>query len=210
MEVHPPHGPVHSVKEFMVHLLAITIGLLIALGLESSVEWLHHRHMAQDARENIFQEIAANKKDIARQLTALPAEQKRMEEILRWIDDAQKSHSVQPLEDFNWTSVLLRDSAWNATSSTGAIAFLKYDEVKRYSQLYAVQKLYGSVLERNLQERHEMNVFILRIEGGGKLSDAEFENAKNIVQSVKLRLLEFGELDGVLEANYARFLPRGD
>lgn len=37
MEVHPPHKPIHSVKEFMVHLLAITIGLLIALGLEASV-----------------------------------------------------------------------------------------------------------------------------------------------------------------------------
>jgi hypothetical protein len=34
----------------MVHQQAITIGLLIALGLESSVEWLHHRHLARDAR----------------------------------------------------------------------------------------------------------------------------------------------------------------
>jgi hypothetical protein len=56
MDVHPPHGPIHTVKEFMVHLLAITIGLLIALGLEGSVEWVHHRHLARDARENIFQE----------------------------------------------------------------------------------------------------------------------------------------------------------
>ena len=40
MEVHPPHSPVRSIKDFMVHLLAITIGLLIALGLEASVEWM--------------------------------------------------------------------------------------------------------------------------------------------------------------------------
>lgn len=53
MEVHPPHSPIHSVKEFMVHLLAITIGLLIALGLEASVEWLHHRSLVREARENM-------------------------------------------------------------------------------------------------------------------------------------------------------------
>ncbi len=47
MDVHAPHKPIHSIKEFLVHLLAITIGLLIALGLESSVEWVHHRHLAQ-------------------------------------------------------------------------------------------------------------------------------------------------------------------
>ena len=33
MEVHAPHSPVRSIKDFMVHLLAITIGLLIAPGL---------------------------------------------------------------------------------------------------------------------------------------------------------------------------------
>jgi hypothetical protein len=38
VEVYPPYKPIHSVKEFMVHQQAITIGLLIALGLESFVE----------------------------------------------------------------------------------------------------------------------------------------------------------------------------
>jgi hypothetical protein len=60
VEVHPPQSPIHSVKDFMLHLLAITIGLLIALGLEGSVEWMHHRHLVREAKENIAQEIHHN------------------------------------------------------------------------------------------------------------------------------------------------------
>ena len=137
MEVHPPHAPIHSIKEFMVHLLAITIGLLIALGLESSVEWVHHRHLARDARENILKEVRANRQMVARQLSVLPAEEKRLDEILSGVDDVQHGRPTKPLADFMWTSILLQDSAWRTASSTGAVAFMSYDEVQRYSALMA-------------------------------------------------------------------------
>jgi len=82
MKVHPPHGPIHSIKEFLVHLLAITIGLLIALGLEASVEWVHHRRLVREARENIFQEIRDNERNVAEELNALPAEKSYLRKTL--------------------------------------------------------------------------------------------------------------------------------
>jgi hypothetical protein len=208
MDVHAPHKPIHSIKEFLVHLLAITIGLLIALGLESAVEWVHHRHLARDARENIYQEFRANKQDLARQLNALPAEDKRLDEILSVIDSVQHGHPHKPLGDFMWTGVLLRDSAWEAASSTGAIAFMDYDEVKRYSKLYAVQKFHSSTQQRYLEERHEMNVLLGCMQGAGKLSDAEFESVKRTILSEKLTILEFKEIDSLLNDNYTKLLSQ--
>lgn len=209
MDVHAPHKPIQSIKEFLVHLLAITIGLLIALGLESAVEWVHHRHLAQDARENIYQEFRANQQDLARQLNALPAEETHLDEILSVIDSVQHGRPHKPLGDFMWTGVLLRDAAWNATSSTGAIAYMDYGEVKQYSQLYAIQRILSSLTERDLQERHEMNVFLMRLQAQGKLSDAEFENGKRIIWSEKLATREFREIDSMLQAYYSRILPQG-
>jgi len=208
MEVHPPHGPIHSIKEFMVHLLAITIGLLIALGLESSVEWVHHRHLARDARENILQEVRANQQMVARQLSVLPAEEKRLDEILRGVDDVQHGRPTKQLGDFMWTSILLQDSAWRTASSTGAVAFMSYDEVQRYSVLYGVQQLNGSILDRNLADRHEMDVFIDRMQSPGKLSDAEFESGKRSILSAKFRELEFNEIDTALNASYTKLLSQ--
>lgn len=209
MDVHAPHKPIHSIKEFLVHLLAITIGLLIALGLESTVEWVHHRHLARDARENIYQELRANQQDLVRQLNALPAEEKHLDEILSVIDSVQHGRPHEPLGDFMWTGVLLRDSAWNATSSTGAIAYMDYGEVKQYSQLYAVQRILSSLTERNLRDRHEMNVFLMRLQAQDKLSDAEYENGKRIVWSEILATREFREIDSMLQENYSRILLRG-
>jgi hypothetical protein len=209
MEVHPPHKPIHSIKEFMVHLLAITVGLLIALGLEGSVGWLHHRHLARDARENIFQEMRANQQDVVRQLNALPADEKRLDQILSLVDDAQHGRPQKPIGGFKWTSVLLRDSAWNAASSTGAITFMDYGEVKGYSQLYAMQKLLSSFQERYLEERHEMNVLFDRMQREGKLSDAEFASEKRAILSARMTAVELNELDSLLNDNYTKALSQG-
>ncbi len=38
LDVHPPHQPVHGWRDFLIHLLTITVGLLIALGLEAVAE----------------------------------------------------------------------------------------------------------------------------------------------------------------------------
>ena len=49
LDVHAPEHRIHGTRDFFLHLFTITIGLLIALGLEASVEALHHRHQRQEA-----------------------------------------------------------------------------------------------------------------------------------------------------------------
>ena len=193
----------------MVHLLAITIGLLIALGLESSVEWVHHHHLAQDARQNILQEMRDNQQVVARHLIAMPAERQHLQEIMSMVDDMQSGRPHKPLQNFNWTYSQLNDSAWNAASSTGAIGFMSYKEVTLYSRLYAFQKVYGSTVERNLKDRHDMNVFLQRMmEAQGKLSNDEYESGKRTIQSQIISIQEFKEADSALNAIYRLVLTK--
>jgi hypothetical protein len=44
MEVHPPEHPIFTWKQFFIHMATVCLGLLTALGLEQTVEYLHHRH----------------------------------------------------------------------------------------------------------------------------------------------------------------------
>ena len=53
LHVHPPHEAAHGWREFFVHMATICLGLLIAIGLEQSVEWLHHRHELKELREGL-------------------------------------------------------------------------------------------------------------------------------------------------------------
>jgi hypothetical protein len=60
MEVHPPEDAVHTVREFLIHMLAIVLGLLIAIGLEQSVEGLHRLHERHELEENMRAEAERN------------------------------------------------------------------------------------------------------------------------------------------------------
>ena len=70
LEVHPPHENVHSWRQFFIHIVAITIGLLIAIGLEQTVVYFHHRHQLQEARGELAAELESNRRVVGINLEA--------------------------------------------------------------------------------------------------------------------------------------------
>jgi hypothetical protein len=204
LDVHSPHGSIHSVKDFMLHLLAITAGLLIALGLEASVERIHHSHLVREARENISQEIRSNQQAVDLELNALPAEKKQFETILSTISDVQCGRASKPIGNFGWTLTRLSDSAWSTASSTGALGLMNYGEAQRYSQLYATQQIFNSTMEA----RGEMYAFLERMSAPDKPSNAEFEAGKRTI-TFEIILAQFlNEIGGKLKSSYGAFSPQ--
>jgi hypothetical protein len=60
LDVHPPHEPINTWKGFALHIATIVIGLLIAVGLEQTVEYFHHRLEIREAREALAAEHEEN------------------------------------------------------------------------------------------------------------------------------------------------------
>lgn len=60
LDVHPPHESIQSWKAFFVHIATIVIGLLIAVALEQTVEFFHHRHQVAETREALHEEMQKN------------------------------------------------------------------------------------------------------------------------------------------------------
>jgi hypothetical protein len=61
LDVHPPHEAAHTWRDFFIHIATIVCGLLIAIGLEQSVEWVHHRQERQELREALERERIENR-----------------------------------------------------------------------------------------------------------------------------------------------------
>jgi hypothetical protein len=61
MDVHAPHAPLHTWRDFWIHLGTITIGLLIAIGLEQSVEWMHRLHERHVLQHDLREEAERNR-----------------------------------------------------------------------------------------------------------------------------------------------------
>jgi hypothetical protein len=60
LDVHPPHQTVHTWKDVFIHIAIIAVGLLIAIGLEQTVEFFHHRHQRHVLLDAIRRECEDN------------------------------------------------------------------------------------------------------------------------------------------------------
>ena len=142
MDVHPPHEPIHSWRDILIHLGIVTVGLLIALSLEALVENAHHRHLVREARENIRQEIQLNHQatqdDINRVQSTIDGIRKNIDTIHRLQSDP-KDFKGTLTNTMSFDS--LNDAAWRTARDTGAMSFMPYDEVQRYSDLYMLATL---------------------------------------------------------------------
>ena len=80
MHFHLPK-PLHGWREFVGEVGIIFVGVLIALGAEQAVEWLHWRNEIADARQAIDREVAYNVGAIAKREEEGPCIDRRLQEI---------------------------------------------------------------------------------------------------------------------------------
>jgi hypothetical protein len=139
LDVHPPHGPIRSWKDFTVHLLTITIGLLIALTLEAAVQSMHHRHMVKDARAN-RREIVENQKLYTENLHSLQAKMVELQQDIDQLRDLRAGKTPEHFDlqwSFDWNGFV--DPAWTSARNIGAISYMEPEVVEKYSGLYRQQ-----------------------------------------------------------------------
>ena len=60
LDVHPPHSATHTWRDFFIHIATICIGLLIAVGLEQTVEAVHRSAERRDLLHDIHVECEEN------------------------------------------------------------------------------------------------------------------------------------------------------
>jgi hypothetical protein len=60
LDVHPAHHAATTWRDFFIHITTIVLGLLIAIGLEQTVEYFHHRHQVAETRAALREEKAEN------------------------------------------------------------------------------------------------------------------------------------------------------
>ncbi|HKT51759.1 MAG TPA: hypothetical protein VJV96_15775 [Candidatus Angelobacter sp.] len=189
MDVHPPHGGIHSWRDFFVHLVVITLGLLIALGLEGIVEWGHNRHLVHTAEANLTAELQANRKTLADDLRFLDAAQRQTESDLSILAAVkQTNHASQELT-FHWTWNGPASAAWDTARNTGAVALMNYESAEKYSDIYGQQAM---VAAQSVVYVRDIYRTASPLEGGHKLGqlkpaelDAMIANAQQTLVDLK-------------------------
>jgi hypothetical protein len=140
LDVHAPNKPFHGAGEFFLHLFTITVGLLIAVGIEGLVTWHEHRKLAEDAREMMTAEIRHNQANVEAALRANAAEEEKLKKNLQVIEAVQKSPNSPSATradlDISYQIVGLEHTAWRTAQATGALSYMPYDEAQKFSGIY--------------------------------------------------------------------------
>lgn len=161
MDLHVPHGPIASLKDFLLHIGIVTIGILIALGLEQVVEAVHRAHLAAEAVDGFRRELADDRKQLQEVVAAMPA--------LRSDIDAEIARlTTPPVNDgkprlpIKYPGVkldLVQHASWEAAVATQALGELPYESVNRFAQAYDAFRLFEDEERTGLTQWHELHRF---------------------------------------------------
>jgi hypothetical protein len=156
LDVHAPHHSIEGWRDFFVHLITISVGLLIAVGIEGCVE-LHREHkLVQEARETMREEIQHNSNEMKDALVKLDQQTSTMKkniETLTRIQENPKDKEAQNASiSADFSVVGLWDTAWKTAQTTGALGFMPYAEAQRYSNVYGSQQDFLNQQDKILED----------------------------------------------------------
>ncbi len=137
LDVHPPHEAAHTWSDFLIHIATIVVGLVIAVGLEQTVEFFHHRHQLYEAREAIHSELEVNTQLLDAILSATHNAQNAMQRNTQLLqvsspDDKTPTSSLE----YPWGIPYPRSNAWQDARASGAVNDMSPSERAEADYIY--------------------------------------------------------------------------
>ena len=141
LDIHPAHHAASTWKEFFIHIATIVLGLLIAVSLEQTVEYIHHRRELAEARKELAIERKIN-------IVRFAVEN---DEFHRFVPILQnnlalfvylRQHPGKPappsIGTLRWITLALgmANSAWGAAQHSGVVDYMPQSEARENASLY--------------------------------------------------------------------------
>jgi len=163
LDIHAPEKPIHSFKEFAVHIAVVTVGILIALGLEGVREVFHDRHLVQETRENFHAELEGDREHGKLEAARVGKIKKALDQLADDLPRLEADHPEQValrLEAVNHNSgYFFADNSWQAALSTGALAHMHTDDIQLYASAFYVLRVYSGLQQQCIPAENRARIF---------------------------------------------------
>jgi hypothetical protein len=211
LDVHVPH-PTPTLRDFFIHIATIVVGLLIAIGLEQTVEYLHHRHQIKETRDALLLEREENRKRFVRYCANYQWETAAFDNnmlVLAYIEQ----HPGTPQEKlpgvlyWGMGRSQFAHTAWDSAQQGGVLPLMPPDEVLVGQRFYSALE---DVTNANEEEWHAMNAasaFTFKDPDPSHLTAARLAEIIDLTQIVMTKHFQQGNFMGVLHSLDATFAP---
>jgi hypothetical protein len=160
MELHAPGGPVRSLKDFLVHIGVVTLGILIALGLEQLVEAHHRSSLAKTAVAGFRKELAYDQDQVNEVLGNTRQLRAKIESAIARLSAAPTPGGAEPPLDYPGITLDIVSTAnWDTAVATQALNELPFETVARYAQAYGTLRLFAETERQSLGVWQDLHRF---------------------------------------------------
>jgi len=161
MDIHAPEGPTNSFKDFAIHIVIVTIGILIALGLEGIRETIYEHRVVRDARENFQAELHANRGNLDKELLNDKTTLNQLDQIVTDLPQLRQNPSqlTQRIVALKPSGYFFANSRWESALSTGALGHMSVDEVNRYAEANFLTRTYTTLQGQGLNDCAHLQAF---------------------------------------------------
>jgi hypothetical protein len=148
MEIHKPKAA-HSWREFLIEIGTIVLGILIALGLEQSIEAVHERQLAHEAQDAIDAEMRSDLDLIAARLSRQVCIERRLNQVADLLAD-WKGGKAPPegLTLGDPGDAPLIDQRWQANLNSGRFSRQAAEDQASQADFYTRLRILNDVLQR--------------------------------------------------------------
>jgi hypothetical protein len=153
MDIHAPHQPVHTFKDFAIHIAIVTIGIIIALSLDGLRETFREHHLVRETRENFRKELQLSQHQMLDELARVTTNHDKLEALSKDAPILASQHSEQivaRLEAIDNPYYFFSANSWQSSLSTGALAHMGTDEVLAYASAAEARQIYVGLQTQTL------------------------------------------------------------
>ncbi|HKW16159.1 MAG TPA: hypothetical protein VJO35_01495 [Terriglobales bacterium] len=208
LDVHPVHNSIHGWRDFLLHLLTITIGLFIALSLEGLVEWQHHRSLVHDAQASMREEIRSNANrlngadaDIKNEQATLKADVNLLKQIIKTGKTPANGNI-----DISFKIRGFDNLSWKAAQSTNALSYMSYATAKEYAEIYDMQEKFETAQAQAARDAIVSLAPFINLSEKESPVRADVPSMKQHVEILQAQLLLLDSLVTELKYEYKKFL----
>jgi hypothetical protein len=131
IDIHPPHHAATTRRDFLIHLSTVVLGILIAIGLEQTVEHIHQRHQLHELREGVITDARIYLHDVDQNRAANTRQIEDLTTRIQQVQDAIAQHRPLPPPSYRPALSIsaIRLGNLSAAKASGLIALLSTDEI---------------------------------------------------------------------------------
>ncbi|MGA8940559.1 MAG: hypothetical protein WB439_15465 [Acidobacteriaceae bacterium] len=140
IDIQPPEHTPHTWKDFFIHIATIVVGLIIAVGLEQTIELIHHHHQITETREALHHERLENYarlQNYVKLFRQSSASQQADMAILISLQHPSPNASLAT-NHLHWAIARnqFETSAWQTAQSSGVLTLMPPAEVLANQNIY--------------------------------------------------------------------------